>query len=282
MRQCARTATGSSPWNTAGQCRPHHEDMPPPVSKNQPPLAARRPARVRASEPSRHGYMRTGATATTAGGCGTPGGTPGGTPSPSPSRASGGKGGVAPVLSLTAGAVRVVRSRTKTPNNDGENTMGGVGHPPLRFWYTSPPVCVPFCSTPAVTPIVTPEGSRRRGSIRSPPRGWSAGRWATPKSDRWPRAPSSWWVRPRGAGSSAGTDGARRAAGINGDQRAGRGAQGPDRQRARTRTGPVSAAYRGQSREDHGQGRAVHAGKQAPGHGGRPQEAERAGNFDHT
>ena len=25
-----------------------------------------------------------------------------------------------------------------------------------------------------------------------------------------------------------------------------------------------------------------HAGKQAPGHGGRPQAAERAGNFDHT
>ena len=29
-------------------------------------------------------------------------------------------------------------------------------------------------------------------------------------------------------------------------------------------------------------GRAGHAGKQAPGHGGRPQAAERAGNFDHT
>ena len=112
--------------------------------------------------------------------------------------------------------------------------------------------------------------------------GWSAGRWATSKSDRWPRAPSSWRVRPRGAGSSAGTDRAQRAAGINGDQRAGRGAHGPDGQRARTRTGPVSAAHRGQSREHHGYRSAGHAGKQAPGHGGRPQAAERAGNSDHT
>ena len=39
---------------------------------------------------------------------------------------------------------------------------------------------------------------------------------------------------------------------------------------------------RGQSREHHGYRRAGHAGKQAPGHGGRPQAAERAGNFDHT
>ena len=53
-------------------------------------------------------------------------------------------------------------------------------------------------------------------------------------------------------------------------------------QRARTRTGPVSAAHRGQSREHHGYRRAGHAGKQAPGHGSRPQESERAGNFDHT
>ena len=84
------------------------------------------------------------------------------------------------------------------------------------------------------------------------------------------------------AGSSAGTDRARRAADINGDQRAGRGAHGAGGQRARTRTGPVSAPHRGQSREHHGQGRAGHAGKQAPGHGGRPQAAERAGNVDHT
>ena len=141
---------------------------------------------------------------------------------------------------------------------------------------------VNFCSPPDSPPASTPEGSRRRGAVRSPPRGWSAGRWATSKSDRWPRAPSSWWVRPRGAGSSAGTDRARRAAGINGDQRAGRGAHRPGGRRARTRTGPVSVAHRGQSREHHGYRRAGHAGKQAPGHGGRPQESERAGNFDHT
>ena len=74
----------------------------------------------------------------------------------------------------------------------------------------------------------------------------------------------------------------RRAAGVNGDQRAERGAHGAGGHGARTRTGPVSAAHRGESREHHGQWRAGHAGKQAPGHGGRPQEPDPAGNVDHT
>ena len=87
---------------------------------------------------------------------------------------------------------------------------------------------------------------------------------------------------PAGSWLKCKTDRARRAAGINGDQRAGRGAHRPSGQRSRPRTGPVSAAHSGQSREHHGQGRAGHAGKQAPGHGGRPLAAKRAGNFDHT
>ena len=155
--------------------------------------------------------------------------------------------------------------------------------PPTTVFLTPLPICASDCARPRPRPLTsTPEGSKRRGRIRSPPPGWSAGRWATSKSGQWPRAPSSWWVRPWGTGSSAGTDRARRAAGINGDQLAGRGAHRPGGQRARTRTGPVSAAHRGQSREHHGYRRAGHAGKQAPGHGGRPQAAERAGNFDHT
>ena len=44
----------------------------------------------------------------------------------------------------------------------------------------------------------------------------------------------------------------------------------------------VGAVHMRESREHHGYRRAGHARNQAPGHGGRPQEAERAGNFDHT
>ena len=142
--------------NTAGQRHPHHEDMPPPVSNNQPDasLLVVRPACGPGSLPAR--IHEDGS------------GTPGVPPPTWPCRASGEKGGVAPVLSLSAGAVRVVRYRTRNPNNDSEKTMGGVGHPPLCYWYTPPPVCVPFCSTPAVTPVVTPEGSRQRGAVHPP------------------------------------------------------------------------------------------------------------------
>ena len=59
---------------------------------------------------------------------------------PEPCRASGQKGGVAPVLSLTAGAVRVRRSTTNSPNNDGETWTGGVPHPPPLF-VPHPPLC---------------------------------------------------------------------------------------------------------------------------------------------
>ena len=52
--------------------------------------------------------------------------TPWLTPPPSPNRASGQKGGVAPVLSLAADAVRVVRSRTTNPNSDSEKWKRGA------------------------------------------------------------------------------------------------------------------------------------------------------------
>ena len=107
------------------------------------------------------GYIRTGATPPTAGGgwytwCTTP-------PLTVPRQRQ--KRGVAPVPSLSAGAVRGRRLITKTPNSDGENWKGCVLHPPHCFWYTPPSVCVPFCSTPAVTPIVTPERSSGQSSV---------------------------------------------------------------------------------------------------------------------
>ena len=174
--RCSRQWTGSSPTTSA----------PPPsssmrsVSGRPSPAAPSRQRRWepsacptkyvaqssvcrwagwRASEPSPQGYIRTGATPPTAGGGWDTRGYTWCHTTLSPSRASGKKGGVAPVLSLSAGAVRVVRSRTRNPNNDSEKATGGVGHPLPCFWYTPPPLRVPFCSTPAVTPIVTPERS---------------------------------------------------------------------------------------------------------------------------
>ena len=91
-----------------------------------PLVGASARARWRASEPSPQGYLRTGATPPTAGGgwdtrgytwCHTP---------LSPCRASGKKRGVAPVLYLSAGAVRGRRLITKNPNSDGGNWKGCV------------------------------------------------------------------------------------------------------------------------------------------------------------
>ena len=96
---------------------------------------ADRPARVRAGEPSRRDtYGRERPPPRRGGGCATPGATPGATPTPSADRASGHKGGVAPVQSLPAGASRVVRSRTKNPNGDSEKWTRGVPHPTLSYW----------------------------------------------------------------------------------------------------------------------------------------------------
>ena len=105
-----------------------------------PLVSARRPARVRAGEPSRRDTYRRERPPQRRGGDGTPGGTLGGTPPRLPNRASGEKGGVAPVSPLSAGAVRVGRSRTNNPNNDSEQWKGGMGHPPPAVFGTPPPL----------------------------------------------------------------------------------------------------------------------------------------------
>ena len=94
------------------------------------PISAHRPARVRAGEPSSRDTYRRERPPQRREGDGTPGGTRGGTPPLLPNRASGEKGGVAPVSPRSAGAVRVGRSRTKNPNDDGGNMEGGCDTPP--------------------------------------------------------------------------------------------------------------------------------------------------------
>ena len=79
------------------------------------------------------------------GGCATPGATP----PPSADRASGQKGGVAPVPSLPAGAARVVRSRTKNPNGDSDKWKGEMPHPPPLFLPHPPPVSAWHVACPA-------------------------------------------------------------------------------------------------------------------------------------
>ena len=66
---------------------------------------------------------------------------PGVTPPHSPSRASGGKGGVAPVFSLSAGAVRSRRCRTNNPNRHSGTWTGGMLHPPPTSLCCTPPLC---------------------------------------------------------------------------------------------------------------------------------------------
>ena len=77
---------------------------------------------------------------------------------PSPCRTSGKKRGVAPVSFLSAGAVRVGRSRTTNPNNDSEQWKGGMGHPP-RLFLGHPPLC-PRPVFPATEPAT------ERGTVR--------------------------------------------------------------------------------------------------------------------
>ena len=60
------------------------------------------------------------------------------------------------VLSLSAGAVRVVRSRTKNPNNDGGNMDVCAVRPPFSSWYTPRCLRVPF-SLPCALPRSGPE-----------------------------------------------------------------------------------------------------------------------------
>ena len=95
------------------------------------------------------------------------------TPPPWPNRASGEKGGVAPVLSLTAGAVRERRARTENTNNDSGKNDWWRGTPPTLF-LVHPPLCLcTILLDPRRDPIVTQERSRRRGTARirtMPPR----------------------------------------------------------------------------------------------------------------
>ncbi len=181
MWQCTSTATGSSTGNSPGRCHSHHQDMPPTVSKNPttrrvitPLVGVSARARWRASEPSsKDDFGRERPRLARGDGWDTAWYTTCYTPHSS-SRASGEKRGVAPVLSLSAGAVRGRRLITKKPNSDGGNWKAGVLHPPLCFWYTPPSVRVPFRSTPAVTPASTPErcvSGRERGASRA--RLWS-------------------------------------------------------------------------------------------------------------
>ena len=133
-----------------------------------PLVSAHRPARVRAGEPSRRDtYRRERPPQRRRGvchaGCHTACHTP-----PEPCRASGQKGGVAPVLSLTAGAVRVRRSTPNSPNNDGETWTGGVPHPPFCLCHTSPSVGVACSRTPARTPARTPRTVQTTGQHRAP------------------------------------------------------------------------------------------------------------------
>ena len=106
-----------------------------------------------------------------------PGVAPGATPPPTPSRASGEKGGVAPVLSLSAGAARVGRFRTKNPNRNSGKWKVVLLHPHLVLCCTPPLTAQHFARPPTVTPTVTPERgvSGREQGITRPPLAQRAG-----------------------------------------------------------------------------------------------------------
>ena len=207
MWPCTRTATGSSTENTAGQCRPHHEDMPPPVSKNQPPRRGSSPGPRAGRGAFRHGYMRTGATSPDGGGVWYTRWYTGWDPPPSPNAPAVKKGGSLPSSSSPLARFGSSRFRTKNPNNDGGTWMG-AWYTPLSLCGTLPYFARTIFAALHPAPHPAPQRARNRGTLRSPPRGWSAGRWARWWSGQSPRAPSSWRVRRRGAGSRAGADSA--------------------------------------------------------------------------
>ena len=151
------TATGSASGNMPGRVHAHARLTPPTTSnradqsvKHRAPRrrSSVRPACGPGSLPA--GIHTTGATPPTAwGGVCCTGCDTRCCPPPSPIRASGRKGGVAPVFPLSAGADRVTRSRTKNPNNDSAKWKGGMLQPPPRLCCTPPCVGATFRSCPA-------------------------------------------------------------------------------------------------------------------------------------
>ena len=95
-----------------------------------------------------------------------PGVIPGVAPPHSPCRTSGKNVGVAPVFSLSAGAVRDRRRRTNNPNSDGDIWKGGMWHPPQLFlWH--PPCCRCHMSLgPGLGPGFDPGTGQRSGQTR--------------------------------------------------------------------------------------------------------------------
>ena len=176
-----RTATGSASGHTSDHVHAH-QALTPPMTSTAPrsrsriaPLVGAPHARLgRTSEPSRRDTLRRERPPIGEGGCGTLGGTPSATPPLRRAVPAAQKGGSLPSCPSPLARVGNVRPRTKNTNNDSATMKGDVWYtPPLCFWYTTPSVCVPFYVTPSVTPIVTPERSRRRGTmarVTMPPR----------------------------------------------------------------------------------------------------------------
>ena len=127
----------------------------------------RRPASERAGEPSRRDKYDGSDPPEGGGGWYTRWYTGWYTP-PSTDRASGQKRGVAPVFSLSAGAVRVSRSRSKNPNNAGVVCGAVVVHPSPLFLVHPPPR--PCTISPALRPALrpAPERTRRRAAALRP------------------------------------------------------------------------------------------------------------------
>ena len=124
-----------------------------------PLVGASARARWRASEPSsKDTYGRERLHQRRVGG-GTPEGTPGATHPIWPCRASGKKGG-----SLPSSPSPLARFGSSGPGRETRTTTAKkrrvAWDTPHPVFGTPPLLCgVPFCSTPAVTPIVTPQGS---------------------------------------------------------------------------------------------------------------------------
>ena len=152
-------ATGSSPWNTAGPCRPHHEDMPPPVSNN-PPTRRCSSSGPRAGRGAfQHGCMRTGATPPTAAGeSDTVPDTGADTPPLAEPRQRSKRGGRSrPFPHRWRGSGRPVQDE-KPEQGQRKMEAGGLTPPPTVF-LTPLPVCASDCARPRTRPPPRP----RRG-----------------------------------------------------------------------------------------------------------------------